>query len=261
MRLKVLHYCWFGRNAKSDIIKKCIESWRKYCHDYEIVEWNEDNFDVNCCDYVREAYQTKKWAFVSDYCRFWVLYNYGGIYLDTDVEIIKPIDDLPDNFLGFENGTTCNSGLIRGALQKDKICQLMLESYHNDRFIKENGELNVKTVCERETEIFETFGLKRNGQMQVVQDTTIYPSEYFSPKDYITGKLEITNKTISIHHYDASWYDEEDKLAVELRQKYSKFLPKKIALRMASFVATKRVRGLKCAIKKTFSFLKRKKKI
>lgn len=259
MKSKNLHYCWFGGNPKSDVIKKCIESWKKYCPNYEIIEWNENNFDVNCCDYVRGAYQARKWAFVSDYCRFWILYNYGGVYLDTDVELIKPINNLPYTFVGFENKMVVASGLIRGALPNDEICKLMLESYHADKFINEKGELNLKTVCERETEIFESFGLKQNGKLQMVNGTTVYPVEYFAPKDYITGELNITENTVSIHHYDASWYNDIDKLAVVLRKKYSKFLPKKLALRVASFVAVKRIQGLKVAIKKTLSFFKRKK--
>ncbi len=258
MATKIIHYCWFGENPKSDIIKKCIESWKRYCPDYEIVEWNENNFDVTCCDYVREAYQAKKWAFVSDYCRFWILYNYGGIYLDTDVEIIKPIDNLPSTFVGFENKTAVASGLIRGALRNDKICELMLESYHNDRFIKENGELNLKTVCERETMIFERFGLKRNGQMQEVADTIVYPPEYFSPKNFLTGELHITNNTYSIHHYDASWYTEKERYAMQIKRRLVKFLPKKLAGKMASFIAEYKFEGIKSTFKKIFNRKKRK---
>ena len=143
MTNKTIHYCWFGKNPKSKLILKCIDSWRKHCPDYEIKEWNEENFDVNCCDYVREAYEAKKWAFVSDYCRFYVLYNYGGIYLDTDVELLKPLDILSEDFVGFENQNRVNSGLIRGAVSKDLICKLMLDSYANDHFLKQDGSYNL----------------------------------------------------------------------------------------------------------------------
>lgn len=205
MQIKKIHYCWFGGNPKSDIIKKCIESWKKYCPDYEIIEWNENNFDINCCDYVRAAYQSKKWAFVSDYCRFWALYNHGGIYLDTDVEIIKPINNLPNTFVGFENKTAVSSGLIRGALQNDEICRLMLESYQSDKFIGTNGEFNLKTVCVRETEIFQSFGLQLDDTMQTIKGTTIFPKEYFCGKNFETKKLELTENTYTIHHYAGSW--------------------------------------------------------
>ena len=255
---KVIHYCWFGGNPKSELIQKCRESWERYCPDYEIVEWNESNFDINCCDYVREAYTAKRWAFVSDYCRFYVLYHYGGIYLDTDVELIKPIDDLPDTFVGFENQSTIASGLIRGANKGDEICRRMLESYNCDHFILEDGRPNTRTVCDRETGIFIDCGLVLNNKMQQVADTKIYPSEYFSPKDYLTEKLNITENTISIHHYDASWYTEEDKLAAQLRAKYRKIMPAKLALRVGKFVAIVKMRGMKIAIGETVAFVKKR---
>lgn len=205
MNNKVIHYCWFGKNPKSRLILKCIESWKRFCPDYEIKEWNEDNFDINCCDYVKEAYASKKWAFVSDYCRFFVLYNYGGIYLDTDVELLKPIDSIASTCVGFESEKLINSGLVRAAEKHDKVCELMLESYAKDKFLKENGELNLLTVCERETEILCKFGLKLNNQMQVVGGTTVYPMEYFQPTDMNTGRVYITKNTVSVHHYAASW--------------------------------------------------------
>ena len=257
MYKKSIHYCWFGGNPKSDLIKKCQESWKRYCPDYEIIEWNESNFDINCCDYVKEAYAAKKWAFVSDYCRFYVLYHHGGIYLDTDVELIKPLDDLPDTFVGFENQSTCNSGLIRGADKGDEICRRMLESYNCDRFLLEDGRYNTKTVCIRETELLKEYGLVLNNKMQQIAGIRIYPSEYFSPKDYLTEELKITENTISIHHYDASWYTDEDKLAAQLRAKYRKLMPAKLALRVGKFAAVAKMRGLKSAAKETLYFLQK----
>lgn len=216
--MKILHYCWFGRNKKPKILKKCLASWKKFCPDYEIKEWNEDNFDVNCCAYVKEAYQAKKWAFVSDYCRFFVLYNYGGIYLDTDVEIIKSIDNLPATFVGFENPKSCNSGLIRGALKKDKICKLMLESYENDHFILDDGKLNTNTVCSRETALFQNFGLKLDNTLQQIEETTVFPTEYFCPQDMLTGKICITENTYSIHRYQGSWLSKKEKFKLFIRK-------------------------------------------
>lgn len=218
MKTKIIHFCWFGRNKKSRLIKKCIASWKKFCSDYQIIEWNEDNFDVNCCDYVREAYKAKKWAFVSDYCRFQVLSKYGGIYFDTDVEIIKPIDDLPDSFVGFERENCIASGLIRGALPEDEICKLMLDSYHNDKFLYESGELNLKTVCERETEIFQSFGLKLDGTMQTIKGTTVFPKGYFCGKNVETKKIEITENTYTIHHYAGSWLTRWQKFKLFIRK-------------------------------------------
>ncbi len=209
---KVIHYCWFGGKPKPKVVQKCMKSWAKFCSNYEIIEWNESNFDVHCCQYVEEAYNAKKWAFVSDYARFWILYHYGGIYLDTDVELLKPLKDLPDAFVGFETKTTVASGLIRSALKGDELCEKMLQSYHEDTFANEKGELNLKTVCDRETEILEQFGLKRNGELQTVKGTTVFPVEYFCPIDIKTRELKITENTYSIHHYQASWEKRSNRL-------------------------------------------------
>jgi hypothetical protein len=218
MKKKFIHYCWFGNNPKSELIEKCIDSWKKYCPDYEIKEWNESNFDFHCCRYVEEAYAMKKWAFVSDYCRFWVLFHYGGIYLDTDVEIIKPLDDLPTTFVGYEEKAIVNSGLIRGAEVNDAICQRMIDSYSNDRFVKEDGSLNLQTVCHRETNILKEYGLKCDNTLQVVAKTTVFPKDWFAPKDYYTEKLKITKNTYTIHHYLKSWTGGETKKERFLRR-------------------------------------------
>ncbi len=201
---KIIHYCWFGQGEKSELIIHCIDSWKKYCPDYEIIEWNETNFDINCCKYVSQAYEHKKYAFVSDYCRFFVLYNYGGVYLDTDVELLKPISDLPDTFVGFEHFGFVASGLIRGANKGDKICKLMLESYNKDQFI-----LPPTTVCIRETEILKNFGLIPNNKKQFIANTQVYPTEYFCPLNYVTKRMKITKNTYSIHWYGASWLQHE----------------------------------------------------
>ena len=259
MKQKKLHYCWFGGNPKSELILKCIESWKRFCPDFEIVEWNENNFNIHSCPYVEEAYAAKKWAFVSDYARFWILYRHGGVYLDTDVELIRPLKELPDTFVGFENQTTVASGLIRGALPGDEICDKMLQSYHADRFIKADGTLNTMTVCERETNILIGYGLKPNGKLQTVNNTTVYPTEYFSPKDYVTQEINITDNTVSIHHYDASWYSVEDKYAITLRVKYCKWMPKRMAMLAAKFMAIKHFRGWRTAFAEGMRFLKRKK--
>ena len=216
--MKTIHYCWFGRNKKPKILKKCLASWKKFCPDYEIKEWNEDNFDVNCCAYVKEAYQSKKWAFVSDYCRFYILYNFGGIYLDTDVEIIKSINDLPNTFVGFESKTSVASGLIRGACKGDKICKMMLDSYEKDKFILEGGKLNTNTVCVRETNILKSLGLVLNNSKQQIGETTIFPSEYFCPQDMVTGKITISNNTYSIHRYQGSWLSKKEKFKLFIRK-------------------------------------------
>ena len=240
MSCKKIHYCWFGGAPFPEIVIKCMESWKKFCPDYKIVEWNESNFNIHCCKYVEEAYNAKKWAFVSDYCRFFVLYNYGGVYLDTDVELIKTIDDLPENFVGFEDKETCNSGLIRGAQKGDMICEKMLKSYNDDAFILEDGSLNLKTVCERETDILKLYGLKGNGCMQNVCGTTFFPKDYFSPKDYVTQKVHITERTYSIHHYAYSWQGEKENISSKIYRCLYKIFGAKFANKVRDIFGKKK---------------------
>lgn len=208
---RIIHYCWFGRAEKSKLIQKCIASWREKCPDFEIIEWNEDNFDINICDYVREAYDNKKWAFVSDYARFYVLNKYGGIYLDTDVELLKPLDSfLVQNFLAFENSKSVNTGLIMGCKPNDYLSKKMIEQYGNDKFVI-NGELNLKTVCVRVTDILVDNGLDLIDKTQEVIGYKVYDTSYFNPYDMDTGKIMLSNNTISIHHYAATWVSKKNK--------------------------------------------------
>lgn len=203
---KILHYCWFGGKEKPEIVKKCIETWKKYCPDFVIYEWNENNFNIKCCNYVKESYELKKWAFVSDYARHFILNDKGGVYLDTDVELIKSLDDLLtlEAFCGFESDTMINSGLIFGCKKNNWLCEEMLESYSKDSFLID-GELNLRTVCDRATSLLVTKGLKLNNSLQVIDGISIFPKEYFNPKNIKNGKLEISEKTYSIHHFMASW--------------------------------------------------------
>ena len=258
MQNKKIHYCWFGGKPLNKLGERCLASWKKYCPEYEIIEWNESNFDIHCCKYVEEAYNAKKWAFVSDYCRFWVLYNFGGIYMDTDVEVIKPLNDLPDNFVGFESKSAVASGLIRGALTNDRLCKLMIDSYNKDKFLLDNGEFNLKTVCARETEILCKYGLVLNGEKQTILETTVFPTDYFCPKDFETKEINITQNTLTIHHYDSSWWTEEDFYKQELASRYNRFLPNKIAARLAYLMTIKKYHGFKFAVQKIFKRLNRK---
>lgn len=208
---KIIHYCWFGGNKKPKLIKKCIRSWKRLCPDYDIIEWNECNFDVNMCTYTKEAYESKKWAFVSDYCRFYVLNKMGGIYVDTDVELLKNIDELlSENFMGFENKNSVATGLIMGCEANDKMCNELLNDYDNDSFIV-NGAINLRTVCERVTEMLVRNGLQLEDRTQSVYGYKIYDSSYFNPFNMDTGKIDIKSNTVSIHHYAASWCGKKEK--------------------------------------------------
>jgi len=231
---KIIHYCWFGGNPLPELAVKCIDSWQKFFPDYEIKEWNESNFDLNCCDYVREAYEAKKWAFVSDYARFWILYRYGGLYFDTDVEIIKSFDDVIDKgpFMGCESwipsstmndinmNFACNPGLGLAATPHLDLYKEVLEDYESDHFtILEKG--GPPTVVERTTKILLSHGLKNILEVQQISDIYIYPPEYFCPMNYITGIVTVTDNTRSIHHYTASWLNATEKKIVKIQQRYA----------------------------------------
>lgn len=211
---KVIHYCWFGRNPLPESELKCINSWKKFFPDYEIKEWNEDNFDVNIIPYTREAYEAKKYAFVSDYARFWVLYREGGLYFDTDVEVIKPMDDILEKggFMGVEVPAVDNSilpiinpGLGLGIDAGNALCAELLDSYKSFKFRKEDGTLNEKTVCSYTTELLIEHGLKATNSIQTIENINIYPKEYFNPLDDNTGILKITENTRSVHWYSKTW--------------------------------------------------------
>lgn len=208
---KIIHYCWFGRGKQPQLAEKCILSWRKYLPDYEIKEWNEDNFDVNIIPYTKEAYQCKKYAFVSDYARFWILYHYGGIYFDTDVEVIKPMEDIiaKGGFMGFENnGATTTGvapGLGLGVNPGHGLYKEIMDHYEKEHFVNTDGSLNFETVVERVTDILLNHGLKRQNVLQIVDGVRIYPYDYFCPVQITDGKIRITENTYTIHHYAASW--------------------------------------------------------
>ena len=212
---KVIHYCWFGRNPLPASARKCIDSWRYFLPDYEIKEWNEDNFDVNIIPYTRQAYQAKKYAFVSDYARFWILYHYGGLYFDTDVEIIKPFDDIIKQgpFMGIEQGASMNGnpmvapGLGLGVEARDVFYKRMLDVYENLEFWISEGKINPDAVVGLTTRELYSCGMKPFEDMQKVCSIWIYPAEFFCPMNAATGIISLTDRTVSIHHYDASWID------------------------------------------------------
>lgn len=213
---KIIHYCWFGRNPLPESAQKCIASWRKFLPDYEIKEWNEDNFDVNIIPYTQKAYEAKKYAFVSDYARFWILYHYGGLYFDTDVEVIKPFDDIVEfgPFMGLEidgikEGTkiAINPGLCLGVDSGRDIYLDILEEFRKMSFFTEDGRINLYTMIPMVTKKFLTLGLQNNGLVQTISGINIYPQCYFNPLDDSTGLLQISASTHSIHWYSKTWMD------------------------------------------------------
>lgn len=237
---KIIHYCWFGGNPLPQLALECIASWRKYLPDYEIWQWTEKvpsastvngliaadryiEFDVNSIPYTVEAYKWKKYAFVSDYCRFVAMFQYGGIYFDTDVEVIKPMDDIiaRGNFMGFEmdpDGKNTpgkyaprfcfdvNPGLGFGLEKNHPFMKRMLDYYQDMIFELPPSDITwYKTIVAYTTETLCAEGLKNVKGIQRVGDIVVYPHEYFAPIDVITGRLHVTDKTHTIHRYMGSW--------------------------------------------------------
>ncbi len=217
---KTIHYIWLGGNPLPKVAEQCIESWKKYCPDYEIKRWDESNLNIDCCTYCREAYDSKKFAFASDVLRFDVLSKEGGIYLDIDVEMLKPIDDLLTNscFMGFETYDVLNPGLIMGCTKDNKIINDLYETYKNDKFILDDGSFNLNTICTRTTNYLVEKGLKLDNSLQEIDGVTIYPTEYFCPLSPITGKKKITEKTYAMHLYYSSWYNKKAKFKKECKK-------------------------------------------
>lgn len=225
---KLIHYCWFGRKPLPELAQKCIASWRKFLPDFEVKEWNEDNFDVNIIPYTAEAYKQKKYAFVSDYARFWIMYKYGGIYFDTDVEVIRPMDDIiaKGNFMGFEMDPDGENtpgkyaprycfdvalGLGFGISKGHSFMQKMMDYYHGMVF--KGAVMNpwFKTIVAYTTEALMEDGLQNVEGIQKVSDIYIYPHDYFAPINVISGKLHITSNTHTVHWYMGSWSGDNNK--------------------------------------------------
>lgn len=208
---KVIHYCWFGEKDLPNSAEKCIQSWKSFFPDYKICRWDEGSFDVNSIPYTSEAYSRQKFAFVSDYARYWILYHYGGIYFDTDVEVVRSFSDIIEEgaFMGREAGTVGKvaPGLGLGIEPWHPIIAKILDSYSTIHFIKEDGSLNMKTIVDYTTEILLERGLHMKDYKQIIDGVTIYPSEYFCPMDSTTGIIRMTPNTASIHHYDCSWLE------------------------------------------------------
>ena len=205
---KKIHYCWFGGNAKSKLARKCIDSWKKYCPDYEIIEWNESNFDVTQNNYLKFCYENKKWAFLSDMARLMIVYSEGGIYFDTDVEMIKNMDSMLGYgaFFGFENRNNIATGLGFGAEAHHPVIKDMLKSYEVLQMGKDLSYPLV-TCPQLNTTALKIWGLQLTGEKQYLKDMIILPADYMNPYDDPTGMLKKTENTLTIHWYSKSWLD------------------------------------------------------
>ena len=221
---KKIHYCWFGGNTKPKLAKKCFRSWKKYCPGYEIIEWNEDNYDISAAPlYVRQAYNAKKWAFVTDYVRLQVVYEQGGIYLDTDVELRKSLDHLLPNraWFGYEDGKHIATGLGFGAEAGHPILQEIMSDYQDIPFVREDGTFDSLSCPQRNTTVFLGHGLRQDNTVQILDGAVlILPAEYLNPKNWKTGEIISTDNTLSVHHFSASWYTPE--MMRDLKKKHRK---------------------------------------
>ncbi len=208
---KIIHYCWFGGNPLPQDAQQFIKSWKKHLPDYKIIEWNEENFDINCNQYCKEAYEAKKYAFVSDLARLHALCNYGGIYFDTDVEVLKSLDDLLIHkaFGGFENINSIGTAVI-GCEKGFNLFEEFLDVYKDKKFLNDDGTYDNTANVVYLTQICEKNGFKANNQKQNVNGFMIYPKEYFSPKDYDVDKIITTPNSYTIHHFAYSWFSKEE---------------------------------------------------
>ncbi|WP_368657369.1 glycosyltransferase family 32 protein [Metabacillus halosaccharovorans] len=239
---KIIHYCWFGGKEKPDIVKRCIESWESHLSGYEIREWNESNFDISSNSYVKEAYESRKFAFVSDYARVYALYNFGGIYLDTDVEIFKAFDDFlhHESFWGFEQENYIATSTI-GAVKGNKLIKLFLDSYEKKNFLKEDGSYNDLSNVAIVTEILKNIGIEMNGQYQVLEDIGVfYPQTYFSPYDYINCRKFITENTYAMHNFYKSWLSPKARFKSNLKTITAKVIGGENIARIRNLVSRSR---------------------
>lgn len=234
---KVIYYCWFGRGKLPNLAEKCIKSWKKYCPDYKIVCLDEDNFDISQNKYAKEAYEAGKWAFVSDYARLKVLYDNGGIYLDTDVELIRSLDNLikESGYMGFDDNGVLSTGLGFACEKQNELVGALLKDYDDISFILPDGGYDLTPCPVRNTNTLIRLGMDTDDKNQVFMGIKMLPEDYLCPVKYYTGKKKITKNTYSIHHFCASWISPTAKrtlflkriLSVKLYNKlYGKFLHK-----------------------------------
>ena len=220
---KKIHYCWFSGNPIPQELQKCIDSWKRFCPDYELVRWDESNYDIHKSPYMEQAYAYKKWGFIPDYARLDILYQHGGIYLDTDVELIRNLDELlyQPALCGVEKWGTIAAGGGFGAQAENPVVKAMLEYRKRASFLCRNGTLDQTACGFYETPPLVQLGLRLNNETQVIANgkMTVYSSDFFLPFDYMSGETNLTENTFSIHHYNGSWLGEN---AAAERQKTKK---------------------------------------
>lgn len=219
---KIVHYCWFGKGEKPDKVKECIQSWKDKLPGYQIIEWNEENFDYTVLKYTKDAYEARKFAFVSDVARVKALYEFGGIYFDTDVEALKDFDDsilVKDCILGFEEGNYIATSFM-ACRQYHPLMRDFYDLYINLDFYDVKGQIVSGTNVGKLTNMLIEQGLVRNNEYQEIGDISIYPQEYFSPYDYGNCIYKITDKSVCVHHFLVSWMSRKE----IIKKKIKKFI-------------------------------------
>ncbi len=239
---KIIHYCWVGGGEKPASVLRCIESWRKYCPDYELREWNEGNYDFTKNAYMRQAYQAKKWGFVPDYARLDIVLEQGGIYLDTDVEMVRSLDELLDNecFMGFEapesRTPSVAPGLGFGAVAGSDVLRRMRDAYDGVDFLNPDGSLNLLPSPGYATAALCALGLVREDRDQRLPGVMVYASDVLCPMGFETGRLRRTARTVSIHHYDASWFDERQQRERRTKLRCKKLFGQALGTKLANAI-------------------------
>lgn len=222
---KVIHWCWFGRGKKTPLIEKCIASWKKYLPEYEIKEWNEDNFDIHCNKYVEEAYNNRKWAFVTDFVRVYALYHEGGIYMDSDVEVLKPLDD----FLSLPafSGRDSANGSLTGTMGSEKggrWVKDLLDDYEHRHFIKDDGSFDLTTNVVYTDQRMIPLGLTfEDVEFEVPGYMKLFKQEVFCPKSWKDRSYAVTPNSYTIHHFATSWHSPRDRHVNWVRDHLGKY--------------------------------------
>lgn len=228
---KIIHYCWFGGKEKPDSVKKCIESWKKFLPDYQLIEWNENNFNIEKLEYTKEAYVAEKYAFVSDVARIEALYQHGGIYMDTDVEVLKTFTPLLDArcILGMEEKEYVATSFM--AFEKEHpLVKQFLNLYESISFFYKNGQIITGTNVAKLTNLLIEKGfVQENYYQELEEGIKIYPKEFFSPYDYINCHYNITENSYCVHHFAVSWMSKKEQVKKRIKKQLSKILgPKKM---------------------------------
>jgi hypothetical protein len=220
---RVIHYCWFGNTPLPASAERCLASWRQTCPDYDIRRWDERSFDVARCTFCREAHAAGKWAFVSDYARLRIIFEHGGIYLDTDVELLESPNPLLAHaaFFGFQQDGTIATGLGFGAIPAHPLVGALMKHYETTSFLGPSGLPDATPCPARDAAVFRQFGFRLDGSPQDRDGVVVLPADVMCPKSYDTGRVRITPRTLSIHHFDASWHNAVEAADLAKRRRYS----------------------------------------